>query len=78
MQFEYYNQKYIGNPQIPVPAVILGVVICISLLQYVMRKQMYEKAVERIVMSHDFKIKVNERCGKNKKNKEEVREQMVN
>lgn len=34
-----------------------------------MRKQMYEKAIERIVMSHDFKIKVNERCGNNKKDK---------
>lgn len=30
---------------------------------------MYEKAIERIVMSHDFKIKVNERCGNNKKDK---------
>lgn len=59
MQFEYYNQKYIGNPQIPVPVVFLGIVICISALQYVIRKQMYEKAIERIVNGHDFKIKVN-------------------
>ncbi len=44
-QFEYYNKKYIENPQIPVSAVFFGIVICISALQYVMRKQMYEKAV---------------------------------
>jgi hypothetical protein len=66
MQFEYYNHKYIENPQIPVTAVLFGIILSISALQYVMRKQMYEKAIERIVESHDFKIKVNERC-KNKR-----------
>ncbi len=60
-QFQYYNQKYIGNPQIPVPIVFFGVILCISVLQYVMRKQMYERAIESIVQGHDFKIKVNER-----------------
>lgn len=72
MQFEYYNHKYIENPQIPVTAVFFGIVICISVLQYVMRAQMYEKAIERIVESHDFKIKVNEKC-KNKREKDTVR-----
>ena len=49
MQFEYYNHKYIENPQIPVTAVLFGIILSISVLQYVMRKQMYEKAIERIV-----------------------------
>jgi hypothetical protein len=44
-------------------------VACISALQYVMRAQMYEKAIERIAESHDFKIKVNEICKNNKKDK---------
>ncbi len=38
---------------------------------------MYEKAIERIVQSHDFKIKVNERCAGNKRDKDDVRQQMV-
>ncbi len=38
---------------------------------------MYEKAVERIAESHDFKIKVNDRCGNNKKDKEKIRLQMI-
>ena len=49
MQFEYYNHKYIENPQIPVTTVLFGIIVSISALQFVMRKQMYEKAIERIV-----------------------------
>lgn len=39
-----------------------------------MRKQMYERAIESISESHDFRAKVNERCGNNKKIKERVKE----
>jgi hypothetical protein len=42
-----------------------------------MRKQMYERAILQITESHDFKTKVNERCGSNKKIKDEVKEEMV-
>ena len=39
---------------------------------------MYERAILQITESHDFKTKVNERCGSNKKIKDEVKEEMVN
>ena len=38
---------------------------------------MYERAILQITESHDFKTKVNERCGSNKKIKDEVKEEMV-
>ena len=34
---------------------------------------MYERAIENISQSHDFRTKVNERCGKDKKMRERVR-----
>ena len=57
--------------------VVIGVLSVVSLLQYVMRKQMYERAVLSISESHDFRAKVNERCGNNKKMKERVREELI-
>ena len=76
-EYKYYHQRYIQDPQIH-PALVVGVfLLLISLLQYVMRKQMYERALLHIAESQDFKIKLNERCGHNKKMKETVREEMI-
>lgn len=42
-----------------------------------MRKQMYERAILSITEGHDFRSKVNERCGNNKKIKETVKQEMI-
>jgi curved DNA-binding protein CbpA len=72
-EYRYYSNKYIQNPQIDPLLVVLGVLSLVSLLQYVMRAQMYQRAVLSITESHDFRAKVNERCGNNKKIKDTVR-----
>ena len=76
-EYQYYHQRYIQDPQIH-PGLVVGVFLgLISLLQYVMRKQMYERALVHIAESQDFKTKLNERCGKDKSKKEEMREEML-
>lgn len=76
-EYRYYSHKYIQDPKVPPGIVVVGLISFVSLLQYVMRKQMYERAIMSITESHDFKTKVNERCGNNRKLKEQVREEMV-
>jgi DnaJ homolog subfamily C member 25 len=76
-EYQYYKHRYVDDPKIHPAVVIIGVLALVSLLQFVMRKQMYERALLSISESHDFKNKVNERCGNNKKIKEKVREDML-
>jgi hypothetical protein len=40
-EYRYYSKKYIQDPQIHPAFVIIGLLLSVSLLQYVMRKQMY-------------------------------------
>jgi hypothetical protein len=63
----------IQDPQIHPAIVITVVILLVSALQFIMRKQMYQRAIEQITQSHDFKNKVNERCGNNKRRKDEVK-----
>ena len=73
-EYRYYKHHIIEDPKIHPGIVVGGLISLVSLLQYVMRKQMYESAIYNISEGHDFKTKVNERCGKDKKKREKVRE----
>jgi hypothetical protein len=73
-EYRYYTHTYIQDPQIHPALVVTVFLTLVSLLQFVMRKQMYERAVLSITEGQDFRNKVNERCGKNKKLKEQVRD----
>ena len=76
-EYRYYRHQFIEDPKIHPGIVVGGLLALISLLQYVMRKQMYERAIWSISEGHDFRTKVNERCGKDKKMREKVREEMI-
>jgi hypothetical protein len=77
-EYRYYSNRFVENPQIHPALVVFFVVAVFSTLQYVMRRQMYNKAIESIVQGNDFKIKVNEKCIGNKKLKEKVKEELIN
>ena len=76
-EYRYYSNKYIQNPQIHPALVISAVLALVSLLQYVMRNQMYTRAIIQITESQDFKAKVNDKAGGNKRLKDEIKEEMI-
>ena len=76
-QYRYYSSKYIQNPQVSPILVVVVFLLLVSTLQYVMRRQMYTRAIYQISESHDFKSKVNELCKGDKKKREKVKEELL-
>lgn len=55
--YQYYKASY--SPQTNPFLVVFILIVLLSWLQWVMRKQMYQSAFDRIIESEDFRKRVN-------------------
>ena len=58
--YQFYRASY--SPEINPFFVLFSLLALLSWLQWVMRKQMYQTAFDRIIEGEDFRKKVNEEC----------------